>query len=460
MRKLGHIKVESTPRTALFFFTIPVLLLASMLSGIGFVLPGALFPAIGTVVWMIWFFLLFLVALPSTDTWLKNYHHRMKRGALVAFIVLLIVGIGEAVIIPAVKSGDIKTDWLGPESEEVILAMEDAFAYNDATALTHQAIDNFLTGRNPYSHPNIVKAIAKYDGSYDKVTPLRIGRFAETFPYPEPDELDLIWEIAREQPDHPPPELESKFNYPAGSFLLPALLSMVGIADLRIMYLIFIVLAAAYVTFQIPGRWRLVFIGGVLASLEIINGAVCGDTGSLVFSLILIAWVMLPRRLWVSAVFMGVAIATKQTAWFYFPFFLIYVSKQNRLWKVFTVVGIVAIIFLAMNLPFFAGDPKLMIRSILAPMLDPMFPVGVGVVTIVTGGLADIRSSVPFTILELGVMAAAIVWYFKNCRRYPHTGPILAILPLFFAWRSLWPYFFYADIIVLAGMLANEDTND
>jgi hypothetical protein len=27
---------------------------------------------------------------------------------------------------------------------------------------------------------------------------------------------------------------------------------------------------------------------------------------------------------------------------------------------------------------------------------------------------------------------------------------ILPILPLFFAWRSLWPYFFYVDIIMLA----------
>ena len=458
--KLRQIRVKSTPRATLFFYTVPVLLLASALSGIGFVLPGAFFPIAGTVVWIFWFILLFLVAIPGTDVRLASRISWMNQGALVVITVLLVVGVCEAVIIPGIKTGKIQTDWLGAESEEVLLAMEDAFAYNDATALTHQGMDNFLSGRNPYSYPDILAAIEKYNGSYDKVTPLRVGRFEDTFPYPTPEELDKIWDIAREQPGQPLPELESKFNYPAGSFLLPALLSVLGLSDLRVIYAVFILFAAAFVTYQIPGRRRLLFIAALLISLEIINGVACGDTGGMVFSLLLVAWVMLPRRLWVSAVFMGVAIATKQTAWFYFPFYFIYLFATHPRWKAFPVIGIIALIFLGMNLPFFAGDPKLMIRSIFAPMLDPMFPVGVGVVTIVTGGLADIRSSLPFTILELGVMAGAIGWYAKNCRRFPHTGPILAVLPLFFAWRSLWPYFFHADIILLAGILANEKSLD
>ena len=68
----------------------------------------------------------------------------------------------------------------------------------------------------------------------------------------------------------------------------------------------------------------------------------------------------------------------------------------------------------------------------------------------------DIRTSTPFTVAELLVMIGAMVWYFVYCRRYPNTGPILAVLPLFFAWRSLWPYFFYVNIIVLAGVLVHE----
>ena len=32
----------------------------------------------------------------------------------------------------------------------------------------------------------------------------------------------------------------------------------------------------------------------------------------------------------------------------------------------------------------------------------------------------------------------------------------MAVLPLFFAWRSLWTYFFYIGLIILASILINE----
>jgi hypothetical protein len=95
-------------------------------------------------------------------------------------------------------------------------------------------------------------------------------------------------------------------------------------------------------------------------------------------------------------------------------------------------------------------------NSVLAPMTEGMFPIGVGIITLVTGEVLDIRSSLPFGILELVVFLAGLVWYYFNCRRYPHTGLVLSVLPLFFAWRSLWGYFFYIDIILLAAVMINE----
>jgi hypothetical protein len=89
-------------------------------------------------------------------------------------------------------------------------------------------------------------------------------------------------------------------------------------------------------------------------------------------------------------------------------------------------------------------------------MTDLMFPNGMGLITLVSSGLVKVRSSLPFTFLEVVAFIAAIVWYFKYCRRYPQTGLILAILPLFFAWRSIFPYFFYVDIIALAYIMVNE----
>jgi hypothetical protein len=72
-------------------------------------------------------------------------------------------------------------------------------------------------------------------------------------------------------------------------------------------------------------------------------------------------------------------------------------------------------------------------------------------VTVLIVGVAQM-----VVVSPLGTGVLAVVWYFRYCRRYPHTGPILATLPLFFAWRSMWPYFYYTGIIVLAAVLIDE----
>jgi hypothetical protein len=85
-----------------------------------------------------------------------------------------------------------------------------------------------------------------------------------------------------------------------------------------------------------------------------------------------------------------------------------------------------------------------------------MFPLGVGIISLVTGGVAAVQSPLLFNIMEIAIAITAVIWYFFKCRRYPETGLILAVLPLFFAWRSLWGYFFYIDIIILAAIMLNE----
>jgi hypothetical protein len=92
-------------------------------------------------------------------------------------------------------------------------------------------------------------------------------------------------------------------------------------------------------------------------------------------------------------------------------------------------------------------------------MTDPLFPVGSGLIVLVTSGLTNIQSSLLFTVLEVIAFIAAAFWYFRNCVRFPAVGPVLALIPLFFAWRSLFSYFFYVDIIVLAYILVNEKNN-
>ncbi len=445
---------DSMPRVMLFFVAVLVKVIASTLSTVAFVLRDAALSVSGLAGWIAWFCLLFLVAAPGTDRWLRGHVHWLKPAALAIFVVLLVAGV--LVAIPA-SSPDI-TDGLLPEGSisELLGDLNDAYGYNDGTALCHQATENFVSGENPYATANIVSATLKFGGDSLKLTPLCAGRFADQFPYPSEERLEQVWQEASRRPETVPPELESRLNYPAGCFILSAPLMMLGVDDLRLIYLIFLVPALVCSVWLIPGKRWLLFLGALLISLELWNGLAVGETGFLVFPFLLIAWLAMRKNLWLSAVLMGVAIAVKQTGWFFVPFYLILIYRTMDRRKVIPVTGILAGVFLAFNLPFIISDPGLWLSSVTAPMTDSFFPMGAGIVSLVNVGVLDIRSPLVFTAMELAVMIAAILWYLRYSPLYPIAGPVLAVVPLFFAWRSLWPYFFYVDIIVLGLILTGD----
>jgi len=440
--------LHTTPRILLFFIAVVIQLAASALSAMGFVLNDGALMIAGTVVWLFWFAVLFMIAVPATDQFLQKHLHRLKRAALTIFIVLLLLGIGEVVFT--------QTSGAGKESSQLLTAFDRLFVYNDATALCHQATDNFIAGENPYAKPNVVMAMKEFEGGYDETTPLRQGRFANVFPYPTPEQLDEVWRDALKNPEQVPPELESRLSYPAGCFLLPTPFILAGLNDIRVVYLIYVLPALLYVIFRAPRNLKFLFLGALLISLVLPNSMAMGETGSLYFPFMLLAWILPRRNLWMSALFMGLAVATKQVAWFLVPFYLILIFRIMGIKRATQVVAIIAVVFVAFNAPFIASDPEVWWASIMAPMSDPMFPLGIGIINFVSAGVLDVRSPFIFGVTEFCVAGLAIVWYFRNCCRYPHTGPILAILPLFFAWRSLWPYFFYSDIVVLAAIVMDE----
>ncbi len=459
MRKqLTFFPDDIKPRYLLFFLAVVVQLIASALSGIGYSINGSNYWLAGMAVWLVWFFLMFLIVRPQTDTLLQRYSGLLKRGAVTIFVCLLTLGIAEAVILGIFTPWFLK-DGVDNEADKVVAQLYGGFRYNDGTALSQQAAENLLEGKEPYTNANIVTAFNKYNGAYDRVTPLQVGKFNEVFPYPTQEQIKEIWDSALQNPSQPPPEIESHVCYPAGSFLLVAPFIAAGIKDIRIIYVIFVIAAIIYAAWRIPGKRRLFFLGVVLISLELWNTLAIGETGIMIFPLLLVAWVTLGENNWLSAIFMGLAVATKQTAWFFFPFYLILLWRTSG-WKTAAWwVGIIAAVFIATNGYFIYQSPSVWLRSIMSPMTEPMFPLGVGIVSLVTGGLVNIQTAFPFTIAEVVVFIGATLWYIRYCKRYPDAGPVLAILPLFFAWRSLWTYFFYVAIIVLARMLIRDKDN-
>ncbi len=456
-RKTGLLfHVQPTPRITLFFIAIPIKFIASALSYGGYYLNSPILLISGLIAWLVWFAILFLIAVPVMDQFLRNQMRWLKPTAVIIFIIFLLAGPLEVAGLSAIRLGAFQDDQLDEKTSELLTTIDRAFVHNDSTALVHQATENLLDGNNPYAEANIISAMNKLNDSYDKVTPLREGRFAEAFPYPEMDEIEQSWQEAVKNPEHVPPEFETKLNYPAGLLLLSAPFFLLGLDNFSVINLLFALPALAYVVVKARRSLAIFLVAALLISLEIWNMLASGAIGFLPFPFLLLAWLLPRKHLWLSALFMGVAVAIKQTAWFFLPFYLIFIFRTVGWRRLLPVLGIIAGVFLATNAPFIISDPELWITSILAPVTDSLFPWGVGVVSLVAGGVFEIQSPLIFSVLGICVAVLAIFWYFRYCPRYPYTGLVLGVLPLFFAWRSLWAYFFYIDIIILSGVIINE----
>ncbi len=56
--------------------------------------------------------------------------------------------------------------------------------------------------------------------------------------------------------------------------------------------------------------------------------------------------------------------------------------------------------------------------------------------------------------LEAIAMLGSLVWYWRICRKHPEAVMLLAVIPLFFAWRSLPSYFYCAAFPLFILMVA------
>ncbi|MBN1369156.1 MAG: hypothetical protein JW954_02820 [Dehalococcoidaceae bacterium] len=377
----------------------------------------------------------------------------MRPAAITACLILLVAGLIQAVVIPVTGNDNVPIQNEDSTFTELTEAFKNVFAYNDATALTHQAADNFNNGLNPYRESNIIKAMLRFDGSSDKLTPLRKGVFEDDFPYPALEKIEAYWQDITLTPEITPEAVMSYYGYPAGSFIIPSMFIRAGIEDIRLVFLILTVLALGFVVRFTPSNRRLLLVLAVLSSLELANSIAAGETGFLYFPLMLLGWVLIKKKWWLSALFVGMSLAVKQVTWFILPFYLILTWRTagfSRLrWSAFISLAT----FFSFNIVYIIDDPGLWVSSILSPMSRDMFPLGVGFITLVTGGLLKIDAPQIFALVECCVWLGCIAWYLFNASKYPLAGPVLGVLPLFFAWRSLWPYFFYVDIIIFGCVL-------
>lgn len=311
---------------------------------------------------------------------------------------------------------------------------------NDGTSLDENAAMQLLQGHNPYTSSDLAHIVRLFDLHPDWTTPLREGQFANRLTYPTPIDMESVFATSLKSGHLP--EFESKVSYPALSFLSLVPFVWLGISNVLPFYVLCYVLLV-FIGWKLARRelrpWVLLF---ALANVAMLGSVVGGNLDVLAILLVVAAWLSRERR-WFSALMLGLALACKQPTWFFLPFYAVLIMRTSGwkevAWRVSITVGLA----LALNLPFILWNAGAWIAGVMAPVSDPMFPMGVGIIGLVGSPLLpSYMPGIVYSVLEYGVFyPLCIAWYWRICKARPEAAMLLAVAPLFFAWRSLPSYF-------------------
>jgi hypothetical protein len=321
--------------------------------------------------------------------------------------------------------------------------------HNDAIALNECAARLFLAGQDPYRDLDVYTCYAVLGIGADRTTPLRQGLFARDGFYPSDSELDTVWAIESHQSQQQV-EFESKPSYPALSFVLIAPWVALG-WDTNALYILCLALAMLLVLVRASAGLRPFLLTGLLGAASLAAFTVSGSADLLYALPLVAAWLWREKR-W-SGLLLGVACSTKQLAWFFAAFYLLAVLSQDG-WRVALRRGVEATaVFAIANLPFIVMDPKAWIAGVSAPVADPMFPRGAGLIFLTLNGLLPLWAPLVYTALEVAAFGLCVAIAWRTRRSSPELGMVLALLPLFFAYRSLFSYFFLLPLFAFASLV-------
>jgi hypothetical protein len=310
---------------------------------------------------------------------------------------------------------------------------------NDGTSLDTNAAILLVEGRNPYSDSNIPELFRRFSIQANWTTPLRRGQFANRLDYPSMSELQSVLNTSYKA--GVVPEFEAKVSYPALSFLTLVPFALVQDYNVLPFYMLsyLLIVFIAWKTVRRELRpW--VFVLAV-ANVPMLASTIGGNLDIFNTLLLMVCFIKRDQRWW-SAIFLGLALATKQIAWYYAPLYAIMVLQQYGWKEVFSRLTIAGLLALAINLPFIIWDYHTWYAGIMAPISDPMFAMGVGIITLSTTHLLPYYPTWVYSGLEYGGMLLTYVWYWRIGRQRPEAALLLAALPLFLAWRSLSSYFY------------------
>ena len=258
----------------------------------------------------------------------------------------------------------------------------------------------------------------------------------------------------------------AEYAYPAGTVLaLAPFVALFGTGWLTRLYLMGFLVSALIAWWVVPKQVRPILPAVVLLQTIAAVGGGSIDVVWLPFLIVAVwAWPrFVPRdttRPWLrlaGPVALGIACSMKQNAWFVAPFLVTGVAMEayllGRRWLAVAAsyLGIVAGVFVLVNVGFMVADLSAWLKTVAAPFTLHTVIAGDGIAAIPLSGTAGGDH------LELLGIAAAVsgvgslfvaALYYERCRR---VLPLLAIIPLTLATRTLSSYL---DFLIIPALVA------
>ncbi len=323
---------------------------------------------------------------------------------------------------------------------------------NDVISFTHVNAGLVLAGKNPYTSDDMfMVALREYPQALP--TALRRGLFGTGYDSPAQDQLVAMRRryLANPQATDGSFDPRTLHSYPALSFLLYVPFIWAGLPNILLLNLLVCWGVFAWLAWLAPPGLRPAALLTAAANCCIIYSLPV-DTEIICIALLLAAWHLRQRagwQHWLAPALLGLACAFKQYSWFFVPFLLLEILLTSC-WRETLRWGSVALAaFLLPNLPYIIASPGAWLTSLFLPMSDPLFPQGIGIMTLSLGHLLPYGPPALYAALEL-LALVAVLWFQAHFHaRLGDAALLLALVPLLFAFRSPPNYFAFAPWLAL-----------
>ncbi len=341
-----------------------------------------------------------------------------------------------------------------PRLYDVTVEQPSSAYLNDVISFSAANAHALLAGRNPYTDDaNFIPTLIAYP--HAPPTPIQGTVFGYGYNYPLQTYVFKIDQAYIHDPSRYAAAFDPRtlHSYPALAFLIYVPLFLVGIQNVMWVNMVAYVALLLWLMSLAPRGERVWMAFTGLAALTITFGSLLLETELICLLFLLPAWRLRDKRGWVSALLLGLGCAFKQYCWFFAPLLLLDAALRHGWREAGRRALIVLAAFLAPNLPFIIASPAAWWQSMWLPLSVATFPQGMGLVTLALGRFLPALPKAAFTALEIATMGVILWLYARYWRWLREAGLLLALLPLFFAFRSPPNYFAVAPWLALFAWL-------